>query len=137
MPTDEESAIAEIKARLRARGWYVRYTEWTSGHQVVIHRRSDTADHRVTAWRPSEVEAWREALAQALASEEPDVATPIEVEPESPIGRTPSGRPGEGQGGAPARSGAGIRREEGDESEAGSEIRDRERSDPPTIRGVE
>jgi hypothetical protein len=67
----EELEIAEAKAMLRLRGWYVRYTEWPSGHQVVIHRRADTAVHRVTAWHASEVEAWREGLCLSL-----DIVTP-------------------------------------------------------------
>lgn len=69
MVSPEDTEIAELKAALRARGWYVRYTEWPSGHQVVIHRRTETAVHRVTEWRPSEVEAWRDALSMALEAE--------------------------------------------------------------------
>lgn len=70
----EDSEIAEAKRALRALGWYVRYTEWPSGHQVVVHRRSDTAVHRVTSWRASEVEAWREALDLALGEHSGDDA---------------------------------------------------------------
>jgi hypothetical protein len=40
-------------------------------------------------------------------------------------------------GAVPARSGAAIRREEGDESEFAGEIRERERDEPPTERDVE
>ncbi len=63
---------------------------------------------------------------------------PIQDEPESTVGRRPDrfGHPEHGEG-TPARSGASIRREEGDEGEAGSAIRDRERGDPPTERDVE
>ncbi len=53
------------KERLREAGWYVRYTEWPSGHQVVIHRRSETAVHLVTHWWPTEEEAFEEAVAMA------------------------------------------------------------------------
>ena len=64
---------------------------------------------------------------------------PIQEEPESTIGRRPPGpTPApERETRAPARSGAAIRREEGDESEAGSEIRDRDSGDPPTVQGIE
>ena len=58
----DEVEVAEAKAALRARGWYVRYTEWPSGHQVVLHLRADTSVHIVTEWRATEVEAFREAL---------------------------------------------------------------------------
>jgi hypothetical protein len=61
----EELQLAELKAELRTLGWYVRYTEWPSGHQVVLHRRSDTSVHLVTEWRPTELEAWREAVSRA------------------------------------------------------------------------
>jgi len=57
------------KRQLRARGWYVRYTEWPSGHQVVLHLRSDTAVHLVTRWWPTEAEAFDEALSMATAHE--------------------------------------------------------------------
>jgi hypothetical protein len=67
--TDEIEIVA-IKELLRAGGWYVRYTEWPSGHQVVLHRRRDTAVHVVTAWWSSEVDAWREALALASRGRE-------------------------------------------------------------------
>jgi hypothetical protein len=66
----DDAEIAEVKTRLRSLGWYLRYTEWPTGHQVVIHRRSDTAVHLVTAWRASEEEAWREALSLALGERE-------------------------------------------------------------------
>jgi hypothetical protein len=62
----DEAEIAAIKAELRSRGWYVRYAEWPSGHQVVIHLRAETAVHRVTRWHDSELDAWREALSLAL-----------------------------------------------------------------------
>ncbi len=67
---------------------------------------------------------------------------PIQEEPESTVGRRPSGpqpRPAspEGEAGGTTRSGAALRREEGDESEAGSEIRDRESGEPPVIQGIE
>jgi hypothetical protein len=64
---------------------------------------------------------------------------PIQEEPESTVGRRPPGPPPrpEGETGGPTRSGAAIRREEGDESEAGAEIRDRERDEPPVIQGIE
>jgi hypothetical protein len=64
---------------------------------------------------------------------------PLQDEPESTIGRKP-GRGFEhhaGDDGAPFRSGAAIRREEGDETEAGSEIRDRESGELPAVRGLE
>ncbi len=57
-----EARIAAIKASLRERGWLVRYTEWPLGHQVVLHRRSDTSRHLVTDWHGSELEAWEAAL---------------------------------------------------------------------------
>jgi DNA-binding IclR family transcriptional regulator len=72
--TPEDIEMAEAKAALRSLGWYVRYTEWPSGHQVVIHRRSDTSTHRVTSWRGAEVEAWREALGLALGEHSGDDA---------------------------------------------------------------
>jgi hypothetical protein len=63
--------------------------------------------------------------------------TPIQGQPESTVGRRPAGgehpRPPEG----PARAGASIRREEGDETEFAGEIRERERDEPPVERGVE
>ncbi len=67
------------KRRLRAGGWYVRYTEWPSGHQVVLHLRSDTAVHLVTRWWPTEAEAFEEALSMAAQHElrgRPATATP-------------------------------------------------------------
>ena len=62
----DDAEIAALKAELRARGWYVRYTEWPSGHQVVIHLRAETAVHRVTRWHASELDAWKEALSLGL-----------------------------------------------------------------------
>lgn len=73
-PMAEELEIADAKAALRRAGWFVRYTEWPTGHQVVLHRRSDTSAHVVTSWRASEVEAWREALALALRERRGDDA---------------------------------------------------------------
>lgn len=62
---------------------------------------------------------------------------PIQEEPESTIGKKPdrlkSSEPKQGR----ARSGTALGREEGDETQAGSEIRDRERDEPPTMRGLE
>ncbi len=57
----------EIRGELRSRGWYLRYTEWPLGHEVVLHRRSDTSQSLVTDWHSSELEAWR--AARALAHE--------------------------------------------------------------------
>ncbi len=57
--------VTEVKRRLRELGWYVRYTEWPSGHQVVLHRRSDTAVHLVTGWWSTEAEAYEEARSMA------------------------------------------------------------------------
>jgi hypothetical protein len=61
----EELQILGAKLELRSRGWYLRYTEWPSGHQVVLHRRSDTSVHIVTPWCASEEEAWSVALSMA------------------------------------------------------------------------
>ncbi len=64
---------------------------------------------------------------------------PLQDEPESTVGR----KPGRGfehtgpAGGTPVRSGAAIRREEGDETEAGSEIRDRDDGEGPELRGLD
>jgi hypothetical protein len=64
--------------------------------------------------------------------------TPIQDEPESTIGRKPETlRHPEPQEQGRTRSGTAMRREEGDESEAGSEIREQERDEPPTVRGPE
>jgi hypothetical protein len=68
----------------------------------------------------------------------PPPRMPIQDEPESTIGRKPGELHEEHQPqprGA-ARSGAAIRREEGDETEAGSEIRDREPDEPPSVPGL-
>jgi hypothetical protein len=56
----------------------------------------------------------------------------------SAAGREPGGA-GTAQpaGGVPVRSGASIRREEGDESEFAGEIRERERDEPATERDDE
>jgi hypothetical protein len=64
---------------------------------------------------------------------------PLQDEPESTVGRKPASgferrEPG---GGTPVRSGAALRREEGDETEAGGEIRDREGDELPIVRGLE
>ena len=63
---------------------------------------------------------------------------PIQDEPESTVGRKPARfeHPERREKGG-TRSGAEIRREEGDDSEAGSKIRQRERGEPPTVRGLE
>lgn len=66
---------------------------------------------------------------------------PIQEEPESTVGTRPD-RVEHPERAAPARqgstrSGAAIRSEEGDETEAGSEIREREQDEPPTERGLE
>jgi hypothetical protein len=60
---DDDREIARVKRELRSRGWLLRYTEWPSGHQVVLHRREETAIHLVTRWCRTELEAWLEALA--------------------------------------------------------------------------
>lgn len=62
---------------------------------------------------------------------------PLQDEPESTIGRKP-GRGFEHRAepeGAKVRSGATLRREEGDETEAGGELRDHEleRGEPPEV----
>jgi hypothetical protein len=82
--TQAEARIAAIKADLRERGWFVRYTEWPLGHQVVLHRRSDTARHLVTDWHGSELEAWEAAL--RLASTTPSEAAPTGSIPGSSAG---------------------------------------------------
>jgi hypothetical protein len=68
------------------------------------------------------------------------MGTPIQDKPESTVGRGPGTathpRPREPEA-PPARSGAAIRREEGDETEFAGEIRDRERDEPATERGVD
>jgi ribokinase len=69
MPAGRDDTTTAAKRRLREGGWYVRYTEWPSGHQVVLHRRSDTAVHLVTRWWPTEAEAFEEALAMAAEHE--------------------------------------------------------------------
>jgi hypothetical protein len=60
--SQEDLFAAAMKAELRANGWYVRTTEWPSGHQVVLHARSDTSRALVTEWEATEVEAFRAAL---------------------------------------------------------------------------
>jgi hypothetical protein len=64
--TEDDALVATIKAQLRSLGWLVRYTEWPSGHEVVLHARGDTSRHLVTDWHDSEVEAWRAALRLAI-----------------------------------------------------------------------
>jgi hypothetical protein len=68
------------------------------------------------------------------------MGTPIQEGPESTVGRKPGRtshpRPHEPEGGS-ARSGAAIRREEGDETEFAGEIRERERDEPATERDVD
>jgi hypothetical protein len=56
--TRDDAVVASIKRDLRTAGWYVRYTEWPSGHQVVLHQRDDTSRHVVTDWQPTELEAF-------------------------------------------------------------------------------
>ncbi len=68
-----------IRTELRSLGWYLRYTEWPLGHEVVLHRRSDTSQHLVTDWQPSELEAWRAARALALQWEQRADAEPSEL----------------------------------------------------------
>lgn len=65
-----EAEVEEIRTDLRSRGWYLRYTEWPLGHEVVLHRRNDTSQHLVTDWHSSELEAWRDARALALEWEQ-------------------------------------------------------------------
>lgn len=68
--TRDDAVVASVKRELRSAGWYVRYTEWPAGHQVVLHHRGDTSQHVVTDWQPSEVEAFvvaRQLAAQADA----------------------------------------------------------------------
>jgi hypothetical protein len=63
---------------------------------------------------------------------------PLQDEPESTVGRKPGrGFEHRSEDRTPVRSGAAIRREEGDETEAGSEIREREVDEPPTLRGLD
>jgi hypothetical protein len=63
---------------------------------------------------------------------------PIQDEPESTVGRRPDRwEPTPGPGQPASRSGAAIRREEGDETEAAGEIREREEHEPPPIVGLE
>ncbi len=64
--TTDDTTVA-AKRRLRADGWFVRYTEWPSGHQVVLHRREDTSVHLVTRWCATEDAAFAEALELAEA----------------------------------------------------------------------
>lgn len=61
---------------------------------------------------------------------------PIQDEPESTIGRKPADLAGSHpeQPGA-ARSGPSVHRAGGDETEAGSELPDRERDEPPPVPG--
>jgi hypothetical protein len=69
---------------------------------------------------------------------------PIQDEPESTVGKKPDRfhvderEPGHREAARGAtRSGAALRREEGDETEALAEIRDREADEPPAITGLE
>lgn len=64
--SEDDAYIAAGKAELRAMGFYVRYTEWPLGHQVVLHARADTSRHFVTEWHETEAGAWRAALRLAL-----------------------------------------------------------------------
>lgn len=63
---EEELEIETCKRELRALGFYLRYTEWPLGHQVVLHTRGDTSHHLVTEWHRSELDAWQAALRLAL-----------------------------------------------------------------------
>ncbi len=96
-PDDTRAA----KRQLRARGWYVRYTEWPSGHQVVLHLRSDTAVHLVTRWWPTEAEAFGEALSMATAHE-------LRRGRPAPAPGAPPAEPPRGEGGR-ARAETGAR----------------------------
>ena len=58
----DEALVAALKANLRDRGFYLRYTEWPLGHQVMLHARVDTARALVTDWYATELDAWRAAL---------------------------------------------------------------------------
>ena len=58
----DEALVAALKANLRDRGFYLRYTEWPLGHQVMLHARADTARALVTDWYATELDAWRAAL---------------------------------------------------------------------------
>ncbi len=84
--SDDEARIAAIKAELRERGFYVRYTEWPLGHEVVIHLRSDTSRTLVTDWHRSELAAYEAAL--RLAEEHafaPRAAAAEAPSPEPPL----------------------------------------------------
>jgi ribokinase len=85
MTSPDDASAA--KRQLRARGWYVRYTEWPSGHQVVLHLRSDTAVHLVTSWWLTEAEAFDEALSMATAHELRS-GRPASVAPSQPPARS-------------------------------------------------
>lgn len=75
--SEDDERIAALKWELRRRGWYVRYTEWPLGHEVVIHARADTSQHAVTDWHPNELAAWEEALRLAeIAREHPEAPPP-------------------------------------------------------------
>jgi hypothetical protein len=84
--SDVDEEIAALKAELRRRGWYVRYTEWPLGHEVVIHARADTSRHLVTDWQPTELAAWQEALrlAESAADEHPTLPPRASLVPEFP-----------------------------------------------------
>ncbi len=58
----DDVRVAALKATLRGLGFYVRYTEWPLGHEVVLHWRADTSRHVVTGWHVTELGAWEEAL---------------------------------------------------------------------------
>ncbi len=74
----EEAEIAVCKSELRQLGYYVRYTEWPLGHQVVIHARADTSKHLVTEWHRTELQAWQAALRLGLIKGE------VSAEPAAP-----------------------------------------------------
>jgi hypothetical protein len=65
--------------------------------------------------------------------------TPIQEEPESTVGRKPEHptSPRQPEPEYPTRSGSALRREEGDETEAAGEIREREKDEPAPERGLE
>jgi hypothetical protein len=68
------------------------------------------------------------------------MGTPIQEGPESTVGRKPAHAPHPrppDPGSAPARSGAALRSEEGDETEFAAEIRERERDEPATERDLD
>jgi len=71
--------------------------------------------------------------------EESAMPMPIQEEPESTVGRKPEHptSPRQPEPGRPTRSGAALRREEGDETEAAGDIGEREQDEPTPERGLE